>query len=93
MPTPDPSEPTEPTPDRAAAPSTHPSVPTRPSWDDYFVTIARAVAARSDCRRRQVGAVLVDESHRIVGTGYTGAPSGHPGCLEGACPRGLLSYD
>ncbi|MFN8045485.1 MAG: deaminase [Dermatophilaceae bacterium] len=77
---------TTPAPDR---PAPH----DRPDWDHYFVDIARAVAQRSDCRRRQVGAVLVDEGHRIVGTGYTGAPSGHPGCLEGACPRGLLSYE
>jgi dCMP deaminase len=69
------------------------SAPRRPGWDEYFVNIARAVAERSDCRRRKVGAVLVDTGRRIVGTGYTGAPSGHPGCLEGACPRGLLSYD
>ena len=72
---------------------TCPAEATCPDWDHYFVDIARAVAQRSDCRRRQVGAVLVDEGHRIVGTGYTGAPSGHPGCLEGACPRGLLSYE
>ena len=45
----------------------------RPDWDDYFVAIARAVAERSDCRRRKVGAVLVDRDHRLVGTGYTGA--------------------
>lgn len=72
---------------------TTPSSYDRPGWDDYFLEIARAVAARSDCRRRKVGAVLVDEGHRIVGTGYTGAPSGHPGCLEGHCPRGKLSYE
>lgn len=61
---------------------------TRPTWDEYFLGIAEAVAARADCRRRRVGAVLVSE-HRIVATGYNGAPSGGPSCLAGQCPRGL----
>ena len=60
----------------------------RPGWDDYFLGIAQAVAARADCTRRQVGAVIVRD-HRIVATGYNGAPPRHPGCLSaGACPRG-----
>ena len=66
---------------------------TRMSWDDYFIGIATAVSARASCSRRQVGAVLVDKSHRVIGTGYNGAPSGAPDCLHGACPRGLCDYD
>lgn len=66
----------------------------RLGWDDYFLDIARAVAARADCTRRQVGAVIVDDHHRIVSTGYNGAPAGRPGCLTaGACPRGLMSLE
>lgn len=61
----------------------------RPDWDSYFLDICRAVAARADCTRRRVGAVIVDRSHRILSCGYNGAPSGEPGCLsDGACPRG-----
>jgi dCMP deaminase len=61
----------------------------RPSWADYYLGVAEAVARRADCTRRQVGAVLVDRDLRVVSTGYNGAPSGHPGCLTaGACPRG-----
>lgn len=58
----------------------------RPGWDDYFLGIAEAVAARADCTRRRVGAVIVKD-HRIVSTGYNGALPEQPGCLSGACPR------
>ena len=70
----------------------------RPGWDDYFLHIAEAVKTRADCSRRKVGAVLVKDN-RIVSTGYNGAPAGHPGCLDGACPRAFTdvapdsSYD
>jgi dCMP deaminase len=67
-------------------------VTVRPDWTPYFLNIAHAVAERSDCRRAKVGAVLVDTRHRIVGSGYPGTAAGEPGCLDGACPRGLLSY-
>ncbi|WP_456395953.1 deoxycytidylate deaminase [Desulfurobacterium sp.] len=58
----------------------------RPSWDDYFLSIAYMVSSRSTCLRRKVGAVLVKDK-RIIATGYNGAPSGlkHPdevGCLR-----------
>lgn len=56
----------------------------RPDWDTYFLGIAEAVAARSDCERSRVGAVVVKE-RRIRATGYNGAPAGAPGCLD--CPR------
>jgi dCMP deaminase len=65
----------------------------RLGWDDYFLEVASSIAARADCTRSKVGAVLVDSNHRIVGTGYNGAPSGIVGCLEGGCPRGKLSYE
>ena len=58
----------------------------RPGWDNYFLGIARAVAARADCSRAQHGAVIVREN-RIISAGYNGAPAGRPGCLSGACPR------
>jgi dCMP deaminase len=60
----------------------------RPGWDEYFLKIAEDVAARADCTRRQVGAVLV-KRNRVLSTGYNGAPAGEPGCLtDRACPRG-----
>lgn len=58
----------------------------RPSWDEYFLGLARVVAQRSTCLRRQVGAVLV-KGERIIATGYNGAPQGLPHCLEAGCLR------
>ena len=59
----------------------------RPEWEEYFLGIAKAVAARADCRRRQVGAVVVDVEKRIASTGYNGSYPGGPSCLAGDCPR------
>jgi dCMP deaminase len=59
---------------------------TRPSWDAYFMEITRLVAQRSTCIRRRVGAVLVKDK-RILATGYNGAPSGLPHCLDVGCLR------
>lgn len=58
----------------------------RPSWDDYFMTIAHQVASRTTCVRRAVGAVVVKDK-RILATGYNGVPTGikhcdHEGCLR-----------
>lgn len=55
-------------------------------WDRYFLNIARETARRSNCIRRQHGAVIVNR-RRIRSTGYNGPPSGHAHCDEGACPR------
>jgi len=62
---------------------------TRPSWDEYFFELARVVATRSTCLRRQVGAVIV-RGRRILATGYNGAPSGLPHCEEVGCLRDRL---
>ena len=65
----------------------------RQSWDDYFAAIARLVATRSTCRRRQVGAVMVREK-RIVACGFNGSPHRAPHCLDIGCAReGLPSGD
>ncbi|MHB8708799.1 MAG: deoxycytidylate deaminase [Desulfuromonadales bacterium] len=61
----------------------------RPSWEEYFMDIARLVARRSTCLRRQVGAVLVKEKN-ILATGYNGTPSGITHCEETGCLREQL---
>jgi dCMP deaminase len=58
----------------------------RISWDEYFMEIARLVAKRSTCLRRKVGAVIVRDKH-ILATGYNGAPSGLPHCIDVGCLR------
>jgi dCMP deaminase len=65
----------------------------RPNWHTYFLGIAERVAARGDCTRRQVGAVIVDTDHRIVSTGYNGGSPGGPSCLKGECPRGTMTVE
>jgi len=58
----------------------------RPSWDDYFMSIAKVVATRSNCMKRKVAAIIVNE-RRIISTGYNGTPRGAKNCNEGGCPR------
>lgn len=53
----------------------------RPSWDEYFMTIAIAVASRATCDRGRSGAVIVRDK-RIISTGYVGAPKGLKHCDE-----------
>lgn len=58
----------------------------RPGWDEYFMSIARMVASRSNCVKRKVGTVVTTD-RRIVSTGYNGTPRGTRNCNEGGCPR------
>lgn len=58
----------------------------RPSWPEYFAEITKMVSSRSTCTRRRVGALLV-KNKRILATGYNGAPSGVPHCLDVGCLR------
>jgi dCMP deaminase len=65
---------------------------TRPDWDEYFIELAHVVAKRSTCVRRHVGALIVKE-HRILTTGYNGAPSGLTHCLDSGCMRNELGIE
>lgn len=60
---------------------------TRPTWDEYFLNIAKVVSDRSSCLRNKVGAVIV-RNKDIISTGYNGAPQYQKNCLEiGFCYR------
>ena len=53
----------------------------------YYLNIAKTVAARSTCLRRQYGAVIVRDDE-IIATGYNGAPRGEANCCDvGTCWR------
>lgn len=68
-------------------------VRTRPTRDAYFLAGAEWASARAECRRRKVGALIVDADGHVRGHGYNGALPGMRSCLDGACPRGLKSYE
>jgi len=58
----------------------------RPTWDQYFITIARLTSKRSNCLKRHVGCVIVKDN-RILSLGYNGTPRGTKNCFEGGCSR------
>lgn len=59
----------------------------RPTWDEYFMRIAKDTSLMSTCLSRQVGAVAVKDK-RIIATGFNGAPTGIKHCDElGGCVR------
>jgi dCMP deaminase len=59
----------------------------RISKTEYYLEIAKTVAKRSTCIRRQYGAVLV-KNDRIIATGYNGSARGETNCCDvGNCWR------
>jgi len=65
----------------------------RPTWDEYFLMLAKLAATRSTCLAFPVGAVIVKDK-QIVATGYNGSPSGSVHCTaQGYCYVGLTSCD
>jgi dCMP deaminase len=58
----------------------------RPSWDEYYMSIAHTVSTRSNCLRRSVGAIIVVDK-AIIATGYNGTPLGVRNCCDGGCAR------
>jgi dCMP deaminase len=59
----------------------------RPSWDEYFMLIAKLVSTRSTCNSRPTGAVLVKD-RQILATGYNGSMPGAPHCIDDILPDG-----
>ncbi len=57
----------------------------RPPWQVVWMAVALAVSGRSTCPRGRVGAVIVDPSNVLISTGYNGAPSGTPHCVDVGC--------
>lgn len=59
----------------------------RPSWDEYFMLIAKLVSTRSTCNSRATGAVLVKDK-QILATGYNGSMPGAQHCTDRTMPDG-----
>ena len=56
----------------------------RPTWDEYFMEVCKAVAMRVTCDRARAGGggcVIVRDKHILV-TGYVGSPPGCSHCDE-----------
>ena len=53
----------------------------RPTWDEYFLELATAVAKRATCDRGRSGCVITRDKQILV-TGYVGSPRGLPHCDE-----------
>ena len=53
----------------------------RPTWDEYFMEVARSVAKRATCDRGRSGCVIARDNQILV-TGYVGSPAGLPHCDE-----------
>ena len=51
----------------------------RPSWDDYFMEVADAIAKRATCDRGRSGCVIARDRQILV-TGYVGSPPGFAHC-------------
>lgn len=66
----------------------------RISKSQYYINIAKAVAARSTCLRRNYGAVIV-KNDEIIATGYNGAARGEPNCCDvyEECPRSHMAHN
>ncbi len=52
---------------------------TRPSWDEYFLSLSDHIGSRATCDRGKSGCVIVRDK-RVLATGYVGSPSGLPHC-------------
>ncbi|RMD69437.1 MAG: cytidine deaminase [Cyanobacteria bacterium J149] len=65
----------------------------RPTWDEYFMLMAKLASTRSTCLAFPVGAVIVKD-RQVLATGYNGSPSGSAHCTtQGYCYEGLSSCD
>lgn len=59
---------------------------------EKFMATAREVARRSNCVRRSVGAILVQQG-RTISTGWNGVSEAHANCREAGCPRCIAGGD
>lgn len=59
----------------------------RPTLDEYYIEIAKAVSLRATCSKKHYGAVIV-KNGTILSTGYNGTPRGESHCGRlGICSK------
>ncbi len=68
----------------------------RPTWDEFWFTLALFYSTRGTCDRLRAACLLVDKNKRLIGAGYNGSLPGQPHCdevghlmVEGHCLRTL----
>ena len=54
----------------------------RISYHEMFMNVAKEVAKRSTCCRKQVGSILVSEKKKIISCGWNGVPAGKDHCHD-----------
>ena len=60
-------------------------ISSRPTWDEYFMMLAKLTATISTCLAFPVGSVIVKD-RQVIATGYNGSPSGSVHCTtQGYC--------
>jgi len=62
----------------------------RPTIKATMLDIAYVLSQRATCSKLAVGAVLVDEFNRIIGSGYNGTPHNFPHCTDIDCGGATL---
>lgn len=60
---------------------------TRPSLDEWFLSLAAVAAQRSTCLRAQVGCAIA-RGNRLLALGYGGSPANDSHCLDVGCEIG-----
>ncbi len=61
--------------------------------NEYYLSIAEAVASRGTCLRKNYGCIIV-KNDEIISTGYTGAPRGRKNCIDlGYCTKKKILPD
>jgi dCMP deaminase len=54
----------------------------RISYDEMFMNVAKEIAKRSTCCRKQVGSILISDKKKIISCGWNGVPSGKNHCSD-----------
>ena len=58
----------------------------RPTWEEYYMLMAKVASLRATCPRASCGVVLVDpNTHHVIATGYNGSPPGEIHCIDEGC--------